>query len=70
MKNQTTEAAATDQNLAVLANAVELGAQAVLNVAGNAIANTVDGKPVSASYLQEAIAARMQAALAPSTGGQ
>lgn len=70
MKNQSTEAAATDHNVAVLANALELGSQAVMNVAGNAIANTIEGKPVTSTFLQEAIAARIQSITATSTGAR
>lgn len=66
--NERTVAAARDANLAVLTNAVELGSQVIMGVAGNAIANTVDSEPVTPAFLQEAIAARLQAAFTPSTG--
>lgn len=56
-------------NLAILANAVELGAQVVAEVAGNAVANTIDGKTVTPSSLHNAIASRIRSALAPKTGG-
>lgn len=68
MNNQKTEAAVRDSNLAVLSNALDLGACVVMSIAGNDIANTVDGKPVQPQYLQQAIAARMQAALSTKTG--
>lgn len=68
MKDKKTESAVRDSNLAVVANAVELGAQVVMDIAGNDIANTVEGKPVQPAYLQEAIAARLQAALNNRTG--
>ncbi len=57
-----------DSNLAVLANVVELASQIVMNVAGNDIANTLGGQPVTPAYLHEAVAARVQANLTPFTG--
>lgn len=68
MNDQRTEAAVCDTNLAVLVNAVELGSQVVEAVAGNAIANTIGGQRLSSAYLKEAVAARIQSALTPSTG--
>lgn len=68
MKDKKTESAIRDSNLAVLANAAELGAQVVMQIAGNDIANTVNGQTVQPAYLQGAIAARLQAALNNRTG--
>lgn len=69
MNDQRTEAAITDSNLAVCINAVELVSGVVLNIAGNDIANTIDGKLVTPAYLSEAVAARINARLTPTTGG-
>lgn len=64
MKDQRTEATVRDANLAVAVNAIELVSQVVLNVAGNDIANTIEGKLITPSALGEAVAARLQANLA------
>lgn len=68
MKDQQTEAALRDSNLAVLANAVQLCADVVLDIAGNDIANTIDGKLVTSDFLQEACATNINSAITPSTG--
>lgn len=68
MNDSKTEDAVRNSNTAVLANAVELGAQVVEAVAGNAIANTLNGKLVNPAYLKEAIAARVRSILIPATG--
>ncbi len=47
-------------NVPLLANALELGAQGILQVAGNAITNTVDGKPLTPAFLHSALAGRVQ----------
>lgn len=47
-------------NVPLLANAVELGAEAIIQVAGNAITNTVDGQPVTPAFLHSSLAARVQ----------
>lgn len=47
-------------NVPLLANAIELGACAILKVAGNSIANTVDDKPLNAAFLHSALAAKIQ----------
>lgn len=49
-----------DDNLIVLANAVELASKVIQNVAGEAVATTIDGKIVSPAELKNAIAAKMQ----------
>lgn len=68
MSNQSSKAPLVT-NLAVLANAVEVGAQVVAEVAGNAVANTIDGKMVTPSTLHNAIASRIHSALASKIGG-
>lgn len=50
-------------NVPVLANALELGAGAIMNVAGNAITNTVDGQELTPAFLHSALAARVQSLL-------
>ena len=47
-------------NVPLLANALELGAGAIMNVVGNAITNTVDGQELTPAFLHSALAARMQ----------
>jgi hypothetical protein len=47
-------------NVPVLANALELGAGGIMNVAGNAITNTVDGQELNPAFLHSALAARIQ----------
>jgi hypothetical protein len=68
MKDQRTEAAIRDSNLAVVTNAVELASQVVQKIAGNDIANTINGKLVNSAFLQESVAAGIQANLTPTTG--
>lgn len=68
MQNQKTEARLLETNVPVLTNAVEMASQIVNRVAGNEISNTIGGEAVTPSYLNAAVAARMQSLLAPSTG--
>lgn len=68
MNQKRTLDAARDANLAVSTNAVELAAQVVLNIAGNDIANTINGELVGTTFLKEAVAAKMNASLAPQIG--
>lgn len=58
------------ENLAVLSNAAELATQIILNVAGNDAANTYQGETITDAFVGDAVAARMQAKLAPFVGGQ
>lgn len=51
------------QNANVLANAVELSSQVIMRVAGNEVANTVNGELMARSALAAAIAARLQSTL-------
>lgn len=68
MNEQRNASAARDSNLAVGTNAVELVAQIVLNIAGNDVANTINGELVGADYIKEAAAAKINANLAPQLG--
>ena len=68
MKDQRTEAAIRDSNLAVVTNAVELTSQVISKIAGNDIANTIDGKLVTSAILQESVAAGNKANITPTTG--
>lgn len=60
---------ARNENLAVLSNAVELGSRVILEIAGNEVSNSIDGEEITLSQLNNAMAARLKAALAPATGG-
>lgn len=55
-------------NGVVLANAVELAAGVIENIAGNAIATTLQGKVVSTLEIRDLITARLQLALVQKTG--
>lgn len=54
-----------NDNQAVLTNAVEFAAEIITSIAGNDIANTVNGKPLSDAALKTAVASRMHAKLTP-----
>lgn len=60
MSESQTQQALQRANAPIIANAIELGAQALCNIAGNAISNAVDGKVVTLPFLHSALAARMQ----------
>lgn len=62
---QNSETLAFESNLSALANINELAALVVTKVAGNTVANTLNGKPVAPPELRTAIAARMRTALLP-----
>ena len=47
-------------NTITLANALELGTSVLMRVAGDAIANTVDGKLQTPANLDRALAAKIQ----------
>jgi len=57
-----------EANLKTLSNAIELAANVINSVTGEAIANTVNGEVLSFSQLKQAIAAKMQANLQPGEG--
>lgn len=42
-------------NTPIIANALELGAAAIMGVAGNEISNYVDGREVTPAFLQSAL---------------
>jgi hypothetical protein len=63
MSNPILQKGLLRSNVPLLANAIELGAGAIIEVAGNAIANVVDGDPLSPAFLHSALAARMQTLL-------
>lgn len=48
------------KNLAVLANAVQIGTDALTKIMGNEIANSVDGQQLSRSEIQRTLAAKIQ----------
>ncbi|WJJ55176.1 hypothetical protein [Xanthomonas phage RTH11] len=67
MSNQVLQKALQRSNVPLLANAIELGAQGILEVAGNAITDSVDGEPMTAAFLHSALAARMQSLIVNDT---
>lgn len=60
--------AISDSNQAVSANLLALGAEAVMAVAGNDIANTVGGQLVTPAFLHENLAVRVRTALGQNKG--
>lgn len=60
MSNEILQKGLQRSNVPLLANAIEMGAEAILEVAGNAITNTVDGQPLTPAFLHSALAARVQ----------
>jgi len=56
-------------NLNVQANANALATRVIVATAGNAASNTVGGELITETFIADAVAARMQAALAPYVGG-
>ena len=50
----------TTQNTVVLANAIELGAAVVMQLAGNDIANSINGKTITPDELRDALASKIQ----------
>ena len=63
MSNEILQKGLLRSNVPLLANAIELGAQSIHDVAGNAVTNTVDGEPLTPAFLHSALAARMQTLL-------
>lgn len=55
-------------NLNVVANAVAIATKVILNTAGNAASNMVGGELITEPFVADAVAARMQATLAPYVG--
>lgn len=54
-----------ENNAMVLSNVNELAAAVIMKVAGNNIANTIDGKPIAGPELRAAIAARQKSFIGP-----
>lgn len=69
MSNEILQKGLQRSNVPLLANALELGAQSIQNVAGNAITNTVDGQPLTPAFLHSALAARVQSLLTTNVKG-
>ena len=57
-----------EQNTLVLANAIELGASIVMSIAGNDIANTIEGKLVTPDELRDALSAKLRSRFIPVLG--
>ncbi len=68
MKNQQIESQVLDQNLPVLANAVALVAGSINQIAGNDMSNALDGERVTPDAMEQLVAAKLQAKLAPMVG--
>ncbi len=60
MSNEVLKKGLIETNAPVLANAIELGAEIIASIAGNAASNEVDGQKVDRPFLHSAIAARLQ----------
>lgn len=58
----------TEQNVTVLANAVELSAVLIMAVAGESVSNTVNGKAIPPATMKSAIAATIQRRLTKDQG--
>lgn len=69
MSHHSTIDEARDQNVAVLANLTDLVAGVVSTVAGNDIANTIEGEFVGAQALREMIAANAGLKITQMGGG-
>jgi hypothetical protein len=67
-QNERTTELAFEANLGLLANVAEFGALIVGEVAGNEVANTLNNERLSSNAIRNAILARVNARLAPSTG--
>lgn len=63
MSNEVLQKALLRANVPLLANAIELGAEGIIQVAGNAITSTVDGQALTPAFLHSALAARVQSLL-------
>lgn len=56
-------------NLNILANATALATRVIMATVGDSTASTIGGEAISEPFVADAVAARMQAALAPYVGG-
>lgn len=52
-----------ENNLAVAANAVELSTRIIMSAAGNDASNMLGGAAITAPFIADAVAARLQASL-------
>lgn len=68
MATENTQVAVRDSNHAVLTNLLELAGQVITGIAGNDIANSIQGTPITSAYLHEAMAARVQANVTANCG--
>lgn len=59
-QSETVQQELLRSNVPLLANAIELGAEAIINVAGNAITNSVGGEPLTPAFLHSTLASRVQ----------
>jgi len=57
-----------EQNLTVLANAVELSANLIMAVAGEAVSNTINGERIPPATMKSAITATIQRKLTKDQG--
>lgn len=70
MSNAETVRARQHENLATLANAVQLATNVVRKVAGNEIADGFDGERIDAVELNETVAAKINGYLMNPAGGK
>lgn len=60
MSTISKESAIEQSTVPTLANAIHMGAEAILRVAGNEVANTIRGKALTVSALHSALATRIR----------
>lgn len=68
MSNEASNQSVQAANLAAVTNVIAVVSETVGRVAGNAIANTVNGETVSSKFLEQAVAARAQSAINTKSG--
>ena len=56
-----------DESINTTSNAVELAVRVVSRIAGNLVANTINGVPINNSTLSQVAAAKLQMASGPAT---
>lgn len=57
-----------NENLSILANAVEFGSRTILEIAGNEVSNAINGEEISLPQANNVMMARLKANLVPVTG--
>lgn len=57
-----------NENLTVLANAVEFGSRTILDIAGNEVSNAIAGEEITLAQANTVMMARLKASLVPATG--